>query len=357
MGNLKYIKSLDGVRGFAALSVMFFHFSHIYVLQGNPLKNLIQKISIFGQTGVTLFFVLSGFLITRILLNAKNESQFFSNFYLKRTIRIFPLYYLFLVIYYLVVPIITNSNVAHLYQQIYYWVYLQNFAITFNWDAIGPNHYWSLGVEEHFYLFWPLIVYYLPIKKIQNVIFLLIGVSILLRVILLRLGYPVFYFTFTNLDALSLGALLAIQEKKFGLLSFSAKKFGIVLLILIVPTVLLWVGTEGKGLDIIQTVKPFLLSLIYYCFIGMIIAKDEAKITSAIFKNGFILYTGKISYGLYVYHPLIYFIYAKYSRIDNYYLNFISCLALSYLLASLSYHFFESKFFVLRKYLNRATVR
>ncbi len=145
MRSLKYFPELDGLRGISALMIIFFHF-----FQGvDALEyNLITKILVFGQTGVTLFFVLSGFLISRILLDTKNEENFFRNFYVRRSLRIFPLYYLFLLMIYVLYPLILNNKIR--FEELwYYFIYLQGLAVTFNWPTIGPGHFWSLAVEEH----------------------------------------------------------------------------------------------------------------------------------------------------------------------------------------------------------------
>jgi peptidoglycan/LPS O-acetylase OafA/YrhL len=208
---LKYYKNLDGVRAIAALMVMVFHFFQ-HVEPSTKLLNILTKVSVFGQTGVTLFFVLSGFLITRILLDTKETTGYFKNFYLRRALRIFPLYYLFLAITYYVVPLIVNTPFGSFNQQIFYFTYLQNFAITFNWDSVGPVHFWSLAVEEHFYLFWPVVVYLFSTKNLSRVIIGIIIGALLLRIFMLNNGYGVFYFTFTRFDSLAIGALLAIAE-------------------------------------------------------------------------------------------------------------------------------------------------
>ncbi len=163
---IKYYKELDGVRGIAALMIMTFHFFQPIIPNTTTLI-YINKFIKFGQTGVSLFFVLSGFLITRILLSTKEKSGYFLTFYIRRALRIFPLYYGFLIIYYFLInPYLYNASNLSFSTQFYYWFYLQNIADTFGWAANGPFHFWSLAVEEHFYLFWPLLVYYLNDKKI-----------------------------------------------------------------------------------------------------------------------------------------------------------------------------------------------
>jgi peptidoglycan/LPS O-acetylase OafA/YrhL len=111
-----------------------------------------------GWCGVDLFFVLSGFLITGILLDTKGEDHFFRNFYMRRILRIFPLYYGFLILFFLVLPqLVSFGNNFHLVleDQGWYWTYLVNLPIAFyGWPAFyAISQFWSLGVEEQFYLF------------------------------------------------------------------------------------------------------------------------------------------------------------------------------------------------------------
>lgn len=347
---MKHLKELDGVRGLAALMVMGFHFFQFNGFHGAVWKEIVQKVSIFGQTGVTLFFVLSGFLITRILLKTKNENDFFKIFYIRRMLRIFPLYYFFLTIYYFILPLLFHTAFIEWNKQWYFWVYLQNFAYTFNWSTIGPNHFWSLAVEEHFYFIWPMIVYFLPIRKITYTAYFLILLSFFVRVGLLHAGYGVFYFTFTNLDALSAGALLAIKEFKCGRSSFLAKTFRLQMAVLIVPTIILWIFSEGKSLAVIQAFKFPLIAFIYYSFIGWVIAVGESSFLKSAFKMKPMLYAGKISYGLYVYHPIVFMYYAMYWKTGYFISDFLICFISSFLIATLSYYLFESKILNFKKY-------
>jgi peptidoglycan/LPS O-acetylase OafA/YrhL len=163
----KHLRELDGIRAIAALMVMFFHFFQNIQTDDSFLLT-VKKLSIFGQTGVSLFFVLSGFLITRILINTKNSESYFLNFYVRRSLRIFPLYFFFLLLYYFVLPWLEQKPIASFDRQIYFWTYLQNLAVTFEWDFAGPGHFWSLAVEEHFYLFWPFLIYFLTQRGIKT---------------------------------------------------------------------------------------------------------------------------------------------------------------------------------------------
>jgi peptidoglycan/LPS O-acetylase OafA/YrhL len=115
---MKYFKELDGIRAIAALMIMFCHFFQI--LNNKTAGFLfINKLANLGGTGVSLFFVLSGFLITRLLLKSKFDKKYFLNFYVRRALRIFPLYYLFLTIYYFIYPYFFNVKITSFKYQIF----------------------------------------------------------------------------------------------------------------------------------------------------------------------------------------------------------------------------------------------
>lgn len=346
-----YIKELDGVRGIAALMVMCFHFfQSIQITSTDHLLNLLQKITVFGQTGVTLFFVLSGFLITRILYDSKGSDSYFSTFYIRRSLRIFPLYYLFLAIYYYLVPLIRFSDFTAFNQQWYYWVYLQNFALTFKWPNNGPNHFWSLAVEEHFYLFWPIAVVLLNPQRLKLFIYFLILSSLITRIILIKNGYGVFYFTFTNIDALAIGALLALNEKDDRLNSKVHKKYLFLFIASSISIVILWLFTGGKSLDAIQIFKFPLIALTYYSLLGVVVHSTSTTMKRFLTAK-WLHFSGKISYGLYVYHPLCFGLYHSYFHF-NLVTDLILTFFTSYLIAYISYEIFESKFIKLKKHFS-----
>src|SRR5262249_49808445 len=128
-------------------------------------QRLVIKAASYGMLGVDLFFVLSGFLITGLLLDAKGRPHYFRNFYARRTLRIFPLYYLVLAALFLVLPHLAtlpmNLETAREHQG-WLWAYVANFYIAAqsSWAALSyVSHFWSLAIEEHFYLIWPALVF------------------------------------------------------------------------------------------------------------------------------------------------------------------------------------------------------
>lgn len=342
---IKYIKELDAVRGLAALSIMWLHFAG-GISGSNKLNSLLHKTAPVFQFGVPLFFVLSGFLITRILLATKTDTQYFVNFYAKRSLRIFPLYYFVLLIAFLLIPIATGAPIPSLESIWVNLLYMQNLATTFNWPNAGPPHLWSLAVEEHFYLLWPLLVYYMNKSSLKGFIIFVLCFEPALRYILQRNNVDVYYTTFTRLDELCIGALLAIKELEGKTIS---KRNVHAILALLVLGGVSWTLYSGKGLHAIQALKFSFFAIIFYLIIG-IIALNEVALLKRILDRKPLLYTGKISYGLYIYHPICFMIIDSYVPYTNEFLRFIVCFGITYIIASLSYYCFERRFLELKKY-------
>lgn len=347
---MRYYKELDGVRAVAALMIMFCHF-FLYADSKNDIFLIIKKVSVFGQTGVSLFFVLSGFLISRILLSTKSNSHYFRNFYLRRILRIFPLYYFFLFLYYLVLPTFLSEPIYSFNEQKYFWVYFQNIARTFEWKSEGPVHFWSLAVEEHFYFFWPILFFFFSTKRLTQIIFGVVFSAFLIRIIMLQYNLSVYYFTLTRMDELAIGSFLAILEKKGKLTEDNAIYFQITCLGIFVPLVFVWFFYTGDGIIAIQATKYLLQSIVFFCFIGWLISSKSHFLFRKILSLNVLSFTGTISYGLYVFHPLCFqlvnkFVLTKYSVV-NLFVSFI----LTFLIAVLSYYFLELPFLRLKRKL------
>ncbi|MGN6648292.1 MAG: acyltransferase family protein [Cytophaga sp.] len=339
---LRYITELDGVRGVAALMVILFHFFHGLFKSSGFVYDKLHKVSIFGQSGVILFFVLSGFLITRILLDTKEDESYFKKFYIRRSLRIFPLYYFALALYFFVLPFLLKGIPdCHGQGEWYFWVYLQNVARTFEWPSCGPSHFWTLAVEEHFYLFWPLIVYLFNFEKLTKTIVIILIVTIIVRVVMLENRLGIFYFTFSQMDSLAIGGLLAIWERK-GTLASKTIYFKIALPVLAFLLIAIWYMYSGEGNMFIQVIKPLVLSGFYVSVIGYIINTNGW--VQNVFKNKILLFTGKISYGLYVYHPFVFLFIYEYLNSKFIIVNFITCVGMTYMVSLLSYYLFEKRF-------------
>jgi peptidoglycan/LPS O-acetylase OafA/YrhL len=340
MSSAKYIKSLDGVRAIAALLVLVFHFSQYAVFQSDWGK-LLQKIGYLGQTGVSLFFVLSGFLITRILFEQIYSPHYWKNFIIRRSLRIFPLYYFYLICEYFIAPFLSNTPSPDISLQWYYWFYLQDFATTFQWPSAGPKHFWSLAVEEHFYLVWPFVVLYYKIKRLTQPIIVILIISALVRFLLAYFQYQTYFFTFARMDEIALGALLAWMEKNEKLNFFQQKSFYTALLSAGVFSAILWGLFSSDGLLLIQVFKYNLISILYFLMIGKIITLDNLHWISKVLCSPFFNYTGKISYGLYVYQATAVIWGLTHGYADKPLLFLTSLILSCYVIATISFYLFE----------------
>ncbi|HZE98399.1 MAG TPA: acyltransferase [Planctomycetota bacterium] len=159
---------LDGIRGLAVLFVLLFHTTHMG--HESAVSEFLWRITRGMNGGVDVFFVLSGFLITGILYDAKGSTNYFSGFYARRTLRIFPLYYLVVASCFILPKVLPNLTANYLHPLPYgganYWLYLSNVWKTGSHAVLGVT--WSLAVEEQFYLVWPLIVFSLSRESLMR---------------------------------------------------------------------------------------------------------------------------------------------------------------------------------------------
>jgi peptidoglycan/LPS O-acetylase OafA/YrhL len=215
----QHFTTIDGLRGVAILLVCFFHYGLTYAGNGIYGNTLVASGLQVGWMGVDLFFVVSGFLITSILLETRGEPRYFGNFIARRTLRIWPLYYLSLFVLIVVAPRVLHPVPADLAvladKQVWFWTYAANwlFASEGGFNQTPSGYYWSLAVEEQFYLLWPLVVWKTAETSLRWVCVGMIAGSLILRLVLLQYGVPessVYTITFTHLEAVAGGSLLAL---------------------------------------------------------------------------------------------------------------------------------------------------
>jgi peptidoglycan/LPS O-acetylase OafA/YrhL len=208
--------ALDGVRGIAILLVLFHHFTVF-----DPTTTVgawIGFAALLGWSGVDLFFVLSGFLITGILIDARGSERYFSSFYMRRSLRIFPLYFLVVFLSFVVLPrfptLHTALSATTDIEQWPYWTYLVNFAIADRGAFVHGvlDIAWSLAIEEQFYVIWAVVVWALPVRLLGPVCAFIIVLAPVLRNLALNAGSePIAVYVLPHLraDTLALGGLLA----------------------------------------------------------------------------------------------------------------------------------------------------
>src|SRR5206468_10157147 len=200
------IPQLDGIRGVAILVVIIHNSGKFPRLFAN------------GWMGVDLFFVLSGFLITGILLDTKESEGYFKNFYIRRCLRIWPLYYSLLVLMFVLVPLLRPSEAHIVFEKSSPWwaypLFLQNFLIPISTNAAGPLAItWSLAIEEQFYLVWAVVVRYCSSGQVGRIAIAVICLSPALRFYLSLHHVHLYTNVFSRLDGLMAGSLLALAVR------------------------------------------------------------------------------------------------------------------------------------------------
>jgi peptidoglycan/LPS O-acetylase OafA/YrhL len=316
MSSTKHLRSLDGIRGIAIVLVLCSHSGEL--LQDIPHSRLLG----FGNYGVDLFFVLSGFLITSILLRQKSQPHYFRNFYLRRALRIWPIYFLFLFSMFGLVAllphlhsyqhlvanskflqenplsIVTPLAVCVVLMQNLWWPSLFSFK-----DATGVT--WSLCIEEQFYFVWPLIVKRLSPRALKTLLMIVIALQPLLRAIVFHYSKAdigvkwqvVTRFPIFHLDGIATGSLLALvwpdlqgrRETRVALYLLS---------LLCVPLAILFMRTTNP-------MSYTVAALISVCLTGMALLRIGERVLA----SAPLVFMGTISYGLYLIHSAVFLLF------------------------------------------------
>jgi peptidoglycan/LPS O-acetylase OafA/YrhL len=303
-----YIGALDGVRGIAIILVLIYHFGRDSAAFLN-FDHSILRFSAFGWVGVDLFFVLSGFLITGILYDSRHSENYLRNFYVRRVLRIFPLYYGAIVLLIVFSYMWPGRGVMNPHSIPWLVAYLSNVLIALEgWWAIGGPlaHWWSLAVEEHFYLVWPFILLWGTRLQLIAVASALVLAAPILRTILVLWDFApstVYVLTLTRMDALAVGALCGLVIRgPGGVAGVRLPAAGAAIacsIALIVIASSRWTVSEYD--PVIQSVGYSLLAL---AFGGAILVTLTWRPLNAVVDNGILRWFGRYSYGLYLWHPI-----------------------------------------------------
>jgi peptidoglycan/LPS O-acetylase OafA/YrhL len=360
--NRAYYPALDGLRGVAIILVLCRHN-----------LNFIPYFEL-GWIGVDLFFVLSGFLITDILLRTKESKNFLSNFYIRRILRIFPLYYGVLLLFFLIAPSLQALQVQyHYYQsnQAMSWFHLQNWLYIFHQkpgDYLLLNHFWSLSMEEQFYLVWPFII--LAVKDsrwVARIACIILAACIIGRFaswLYYGNGYTNFHFQWmTRFDGLCVGSLIATW--RLSSYEQAKKKLLTMAFVLLGTHLIAWVfaKTIFTSFPHFQFFGYSSIAAIFGIIVYVAVEKRTAW-SKALIENPVLKYMGKISYGLYVYHWLILVLLKIYGRdtllsygytyhSSNVILS-VAGLVIAIMLSIASYHLLEKKILAMKDVITEA---
>jgi peptidoglycan/LPS O-acetylase OafA/YrhL len=351
MPSEKRFLQVDGLRGIAIMIVLLFHYLNNAFLNNSELnlfENLISKITSYGWAGVNLFFVISGFLIGTILLKNRKATNFFKTFYIRRVLRIIPLYYTFLLIYFLSNLLFQSSDLVLFEKPISIWkyfVFIQNFSMS-SMGHFGPNALtptWSLAIEEQFYLVIPFLFYFFDTKKLITISFLLIIFSVYFRINSVN-WYMEYTHFFSRIDSPLIGIIVSIiyfnSNETFNLMKGKNFKYFTVILVAILILFLIK--------------KQINHTLISYVFGGLLLFSLQSKPNKIVYKiivNNFTLFLGKYSYFIYLFHQLINGMFfglvfhcnPVLNTYNDYLMEVISLFSTLFL-AIISFKYYESKF-------------
>jgi peptidoglycan/LPS O-acetylase OafA/YrhL len=312
---IKYNPQLDGLRFCAVLFVVSYHWI--------PFISKLQTSFFFGGF-VNFFFVLSSYLITRILFSAREKSyknnipryKVIFVFLVRRTIRIFPAYYLFLVI----VAFLPGIGAEIKNHAVSYYAYLSNFRMfsDHSWPPVTA-HFWTLAVEEQFYLAWPLLIIFLPNRYLLRTFVLVIISSVVLKAICFSFpgGVPQDILTPFCVDAFAIGGILAYKYTRAS--EWECKmidKYSSIIVYTGIPICLVIILTKSYYFSFVYNrflFAAFSMKIIEGAIVGY------RNYIGRFLQNRTVLYLGRISYGIYLYHLLIPLVFWK---VHNFTYNF-----------------------------------
>ncbi len=352
----RHVQELDGIRGIAALAVLCHHlfFTSINWRIWPWPARWAGEVSHSGQYGVDLFFVLSGFLITSLLFRERDGPYYFHNFYWKRALRILPLYFIFLT----ALVIFDHSAIRY---ALLCAVFLANFARLFNLSPDGP--YWTLAIEEQFYLLWPRIIRRRTVESVSKLAVGIIVAETAIRLISAALHHVNFVFTFYHCDGLAFGALLACQYRRWQLEPppVGQKHRGIFRWITVGSLVLILICVEQMRKGSIYFSSALLLTamgLLFYAVIGGAV-KYSGRPLLRPFRSAPLVFFGNISYCLYMVHIYVINIYDAHwgpvvpGDLFHYSIRAIAVFLASVLICVLSRFVIERPAQMLRRYVVR----
>jgi peptidoglycan/LPS O-acetylase OafA/YrhL len=300
------VPELDGIRGVAIALVLAFHFG--FAASGE-VKGLVSALTGFGWAGVDLFFVLSGFLITGILLDSRGSRNYFASFYARRALRIFPIYYLFLVAWFGVAPLVSAQAAHDRAHGLWYWLYIQNWSPGTAHEVNWLSHTWSLAIEEQFYLLWPIVVFRAGPAVLAVVALLLSVLALLFRLWLVHMSSlpweMAYRLTPSRLDALALGAFVASAMRMPALQS--ALRRGLTLGGFVTGSAVLLLSTANGGWHISHPVTATVGHTVLACgFALMIFAVADTTGSSGLLQRVLrapsLRFLGRYSYAIYLFH-------------------------------------------------------
>jgi peptidoglycan/LPS O-acetylase OafA/YrhL len=359
----RQIPALDGIRGLAIIWVVLHNTTAISLAPSSRVLHLLPLLAQPGWIGVQLFFALSGFLITGGLLDSRGSSHYLRDFYAKRALRILPLYYTVLLLLLVLLPRVVTLHApfssAH---QAPLWLF------TANWTQSVPygfGHFWSLAVEEQFYLIWPLVIYALPLQRLLRACLWIAVGALLLRCVLAAYAadsWTLYANTACRMDALALGGagacVLRIDAVRAKLRARLPGVGAVALAVFVagIPLTHLYDRDRLMGETLGYTLLAFCSALFvtWAALHGARAPQGLARLlTWAPLRS-----CGRYSYAMYVFHNLLHKLlgepwligkYGQHPPLRAVYVYALVVLGVTYLLALCSYHALEKPFLRLKR--------
>lgn len=361
----RHVTALDGLRGLAILLVIPHNadvFSHASAFMW-PAAMLAHA----GWIGVQLFFVLSGFLITGNLLDSQRSSNYYSSFFARRALRIFPLYYGVLVLGLVVLPHVATlspQTLASHTHQIWLWTFLVNWAEPFDRTVWGFPHFWSLAIEEQFYLVWPFLVHKRTPRAVWTLCAGIVVAAFVFRCAMMWSGIKpeaLYMFTVSRMDALAIGAACAALLRTpatAAILHRYDRHYWKAGLLLVIAMTVATRGFEIYGADTFTYGYPLVsIGFALLLLATLTPSAGSASVYQSMLNFAPLRSVGKYSYAIYVLHMPIQLTMGAAilpwlrSSTTLYPLIYpVLIAALSYLAAFASYHLYEKHFLKLKRY-------
>jgi peptidoglycan/LPS O-acetylase OafA/YrhL len=369
-----YVPALDGLRGVAILLVLLFHATVLPA--AHPVDRAVRGLLMNGWMGVDLFFVLSGFLITGILLDARGQEHYFRNFFARRVLRIFPLYYAVIGFYLVIFPRLAPAHAARFgYVEgsaWYYWIYLSNHPIAaataepnlWRFHVLDPT--WSLAVEEQFYVLWPIVCFLCTRRTLERLCLAIVPVVIGLRVALIAQHVPWGYLNTLapcRLDSLAIGAFVACGARREGGLAMLCRWVRPAALVAVAALALV-ACQQRLGFhhgELRYAISYTAIASLAAYLLVMALAAPPSHPVSRLLRRRWLMALGVYSYALYLLHlplqgvvgafvyPIDRFLSVHGSRLPGQLIFFALCFALYLPAAWLSWHLFEKHFLKLKR--------